>query len=241
MRPLRLLCSAVVLATGFALPASAATLTLSAQNGSTVFGTNGSAGATILETTIRPAGLRVSAGGFAVKGDLNGNGVENFTAWCVDIATRLRLPSNYTTTTSPFTTGLFSATTLSNIERLFETGLSTLNLANNAQSAGFQLALWEVLYEKSGTFNLGVGNFKVSYSAAAIAAGQALLNGMSGPITRNFDMTYLQSTDARGQGGPYSQNLVTATVVPLPAAGILLLGALGGLAALRRRKTNLAA
>ena len=241
MRPLRLLCSALVLATGVALPASAATLTLSAQNNSNIFGANGHADVTIRETTIRPAGLRASAGGFAVKGNLHGTGVENFTAWSVDIATRLRRSSTYTTTTSPFSTGVLTALQISNIEKLFETGLKTLNLANNAQSAGFQLALWEVLYEKSGAFNLGKGNFKVSNSKAAIAAGKALLTGMSGPITQNYDMTYLQSNDSRGQGRQYSQHLVTATVVPLPAGGFLLLGALGGLAVLRRRKANRAA
>ncbi|MEZ5755626.1 MAG: VPLPA-CTERM sorting domain-containing protein [Paracoccaceae bacterium] len=39
------------------------------------------------------------------------------------------------------------------------------------------------------------------------------------------------------RGGAFASFTVTPTVVPLPAAGLLLLGALGSLVALRRRKT----
>lgn len=165
--------------------ASAVPLTVTAQNSTNVFGTNGHSRATILETSIRPRGVGVQAGGFAVQADLNGTGVEAFTAWRVDIATRLRLPSTYTPTTSPFASGPISATTMANIERLFETGFKTLDLTRNKQSAGFQLALWEVLYETSGTFNASVGNFRASKSTRAINKANLLLAGMSGPVTQN--------------------------------------------------------
>jgi hypothetical protein len=119
-----------------------------------------------------------------------------FTAWCVDIATYLQLSSLYTITDTPFTGNVFSSTRLSNIEALFETGFSTLDLTKNAQSAGFQLALWEVLYENS-SFNLTNGNFgATSGNASAIAVGQALLAGLGGPITQSYKLTFLESTGA---------------------------------------------
>jgi len=250
MRPLRLLCSALALATSLALPASAVTLTVT-QSGATIFGTNGNSSATVVETALRPLGLGVLAGGFAVKGNLDGdvlNTDEFFTAWCLDIATYLRLPSIYTTTTTPFSSGALTLAKISNIERLFETGYNSLVVTNNIQSAGFQLALWEVLYENSGTFDLAIGNFSVS-SSAAIAAGQALLNGMAGAINWDYDLTFLQSNDPRGgPTGHYSQHLVTANTglelvaaVPLPAGGVQLLAGLGALAALRRRRAGTSA
>ena len=51
--------------------------------------------------------------------------------------------------------------------------------------------------------------------------------------TNKFDLTYLESTAQNRR-----QNLVTADLapVPLPAAGLMLLAALGGLAATKRRK-----
>ena len=238
MRPLRLLGSALatalVLATGLALPASAVTLTITTQTTS-VFGSNGNSNVTLHGPMLPWRGQGASAGGFALQGDLHGTGVENFTAWCLDIATRLRLPSTYTTTDTPFAPGLIGATTLANIERLFETGFATLNMSSNSQSAGFQLALWELLYETSGSFSLSAGNFNASHSNSAIARANALLAGMTGPVTQAYDLTFLQSDDTRTQGGHYSQHLVTVSAVPLPAGGVLLLGALGWLAALRRR------
>lgn len=238
MRPFRLL--ALALATALALPASAATLNLSAQ-GSNIFGSNGKANATLHGSGLPSVGLGVRAGGFAVKGDLHGTGIESFTAWCLDIATRLRLPSTYTTTTTPFAPALISATTLSNIERLFETGFKTQNLSVNSNSAGFQLALWELLNETTGSFNLLSGNFSATKSSAAITRANALLAGMSGPITQQYTLTFLQSDDSRARGGNYSQHLMTVSAVPLPAGGVLLLAGLGALAALRRRQANRAA
>ena len=238
MRTLPIVCSAFVLASGLlALPAAAATLTISSQ-GSNIFGSNGNSSVTITEATLRPGGIGVLAGGFAVTGNLDGVGAaENFIAWCLDISTTLRLPSTYTTTTTPFASGPLSPPRISTIERLFETGLSTLNLGNNADSAGFQLALWEVLYENSGTLSLGTGNFSANHATAAIAVANTLLGNLAlGPVTRDYNLTFLQSNDPHNTvDGHYSQHLVTATPVPLPAGGVLLLAGLGALGALRRR------
>ena len=123
---------------------SAATFTLSAQ-GSGIFGNNGNADATLFETTLRPGDLRASAGGFAVQGDLNCTGVQGFTAWCLDIVTYRRLTAQYTSNTTPFSMYVLTSLQISNIERLFRTGFNMLNLASSSQSAGFHLALWEVL------------------------------------------------------------------------------------------------
>ena len=129
--------------------APAATFTLSTQ-GSSIFGSNGSADVTVFETTLRSGGLRASAGGFAVQGNLNGTGVQCFIAWCLDIMSYLRPPVQYITTTTPFSTNVLTWLKISNIERLFYTGYNALNLGNSRQPAGFQLALWEVLYERPG-------------------------------------------------------------------------------------------
>lgn len=212
--------------------ASASTFTLSLPDN--YFGTNGSAGATIHDSSI-PLNEGVLAGGFAATGDLHGTGPENFTAWCLDIVTWMQLSSSYVTTGTPFQTAM-TATRISNITRLFDTGYSALKLTDSTDSGGFQLALWEVMNENSATFDLSAGNFTAT--SDALAKGQALLAGMSGPVTQSYRLTWLQSDDSRIAGGHYSQNLVTVSTVPLPAAGLLLVGALGGLAALRRRQTK---
>ena len=215
------------------LLAGASTFQLDLLSG--YFGSNGSTSATISDSTI-PLTENVSAGGFAATGNLHGTGTENFTAWCLDIVTAMKTSSVYKTTVTPFQ-NLISASRITDITRLFDTGYSTLNLANNTDSAGFQLALWELMYENAPTYDLISGNFQAT--SAALGKATTLLGNLSGPITQSYKLTWLQSNDPHVGGGHYSQNLVTASQVPLPAGGLLLAAAMGGLAALRRRKSRI--
>jgi hypothetical protein len=216
--------------------AGATTLKLSPQ-GASVFGSNGQANV-VIQTT--PGSERwVRAGGFALTDATTpGGGVLGaITAWCADIGTTLKLPSLYEITAAPFAGRPLGTGPLAQIEALFETSYKTLNLGAASQSAGFQLALWELLYETGGSYDLGAGSFKASHNAGAVAFGQSLLAGLSGPITQSYSLTFLQSDDPRnGRDGHYSQHLLTVAPVPLPAAGWLMALGLGGLLATRRRR-----
>ena len=221
-----------------ATAASAATISLETQGGS-VFGSNGSTAVQITsgaDPVVKPTW--VAAGAFALKGDLDGKpGAELFDAFCLDIATWLRLPSLYTVTGSPFASDPLSALQRSDIGKLFNTAYKSLDLTNATQSAGFQLALWEIVNEAAGnSYALGSGNFSATGSAAANSFADALLAGLSGPVTQHYRLTFLASTDPRIDGGHYSQNLVTVSPVPLPAAGLMLMAGLGGLGLMRRRR-----
>lgn len=224
-----------------ASPAAAATVTLAKQF-SNVFGGNGYAPVKIYDATYYKNGLSVYAGGFALKGDLDGNGsVESFTAFCLDIAHELHLPSAYSVTDTPFTGALLSAVQKTNILKLFDTAYSTISLSSKAQSAGFQLALWEIVNETGTSLKLDSGSFKAGYynaqSPAAIAAGQGFLDGLNGPVTGHYHLSFLQSEDKCNP----SQNLVTAAPVPVPAAGVMMLTVLGGFGVAARRKRRRAA
>lgn len=217
-------------------PSLASAATLSYQVPGNIFGTNGSAGVHISS----PLSVNAQAGGFALKGDISGDSaLESFTAWCVDITKSINLGYSYTVTNG---TSLMTPTQIGNIQKLFNTALTGLNLTSAANSAGFQLALWELVYETGATFNVTSGGFAAtSGNASAITVANSLLAGLLGPKTGNYTLSFLESYHHG------SQNLVTGTPgkdeippVPVPAAGLLLFSALGGaglMSRLRRRAT----
>jgi hypothetical protein len=196
-----------------------------------------------LNGSVPTPSYNVLAGGFNVK-----VGADQFIAWCLDILDVISLPSLYSVNNvNPFSGGapsnngpLLTATKISNIQALFDSGYNTfLNAissgANNGQSAGFQLALWEIVNETAGSYSLTAGNFTAANNnadrIAANTAANSFLTGMTsyqGP--KLFNVSYLQAVTAN------NQNLVTVSPVPLPAAGLMLLTALGGVAAAYRRK-----
>lgn len=226
---------AAVMAIG-ASAASATPVTLQAQNSGNIFDGGGFATVGVNDSGV----LRnVNAGGFRVT-----DGLSNFVAWCLDLATTLSLPSKYTITDTPFasTTGAFTASVQNNLQRLFNTSYATLDLNNAAQSAGFQLALWEIVAETQTPLTLNSGSLRwVSGSNDARIAANNFLANLDGPETGLYVLTFYESGKDK-YGRQLSQNLVSVAPIPLPAAvwllggGIVLMGAV----ARRRRKAETA-
>lgn len=172
------------------------------------------------------------AGEFQMTGD---NGFGDFAAFCVDIFQYLRGNDTYET---PVT--LFNASIEGNIDRLFTSVYADVDTAQEA--AAFQVSLWEIIYDDGAGFDLDSGSFSTSNNAGVEALAGTYLNGLGTASTGSYEIAYLFS--AQGQ------DLVTATPrtgtsvgqsnmspIPLPATGLMLLGGLGGFAALRRKKT----
>jgi hypothetical protein len=97
------------------------------------------------------------------------------------------------------------------------------------------------LFSISGVFATAVeGIIRHDDGITLVASGQT--GGVSAPPTPATNTAFTANAGeftlfyAAANGNPSILN-VDAAVVPLPAAGFLLIGALGGLVALRRRKT----
>ena len=221
----------VAVASALALSAGVAhAVTVNYQNTGDAFNGNGSAGVTVTSTADPVTTVGAQAGGFFLKGDIFGNGVESFVGWCLDISHNLVNGAEYVATNTPFSQDSLTNLQISNIGRLFNTAYGGLNFSKaSAESAGFQLALWEIIYEDTANpFKLDLGSLKIAGNSAAITAGQAFLDNLNGTETQVWNLTFLESKR--------NQDLVTATPVPVPAAAGLLLLALGGLAAAGRRR-----
>ena len=164
---------------------------------------------------------------------------QDIVAWCLDLANLLTSPSDYVVTTTPFVGSALSSGQKDLIQALFDSSYATVvdaytnNMGtsfNTAVQAGFQIALWEAVYP---SLSLSVTN---GPDAAAIAdASTYASNFMTSATNYNgavkYNVSYLQATEG-------SQNLVTVSPVPLPAGGLLLISALGGIAVARRRRKS---
>lgn len=235
---------AAALAALAAAPAAATTFTLGFADTTSPITAHNAYGKRNLTITGPSGNITASVGAFDLKVTSGSHGVtglaNQFAAFCLDIARSLSLPSSYAVTATPFAHMALSPGQKSDIAALFNTGYNAGLLGGDTYSAGFQLALWEIVNETSGSYGLGDGAFKVTSTGAAstsaIGKANELLSNLGLAVPTKWSVVYLQSQDGNGDGTRDSQNLVTVAPIPLPAAGLLLIGALGGVALLRRRR-----
>ncbi|MEM6388582.1 MAG: hypothetical protein AAF825_01955 [Pseudomonadota bacterium] len=209
---------------------------------------------TIQEAPVTPAPgnvpANVGAGGFDMT-DTSGP-LGDFIAWCLDIAHWLGTGNSsyaYEITTTPFTNsyGLLKAEQ-DRVQGYFDANYQDfLNNANQSTSAGFQLGLWEVLYDDD--YSLTLNDTQVNTEFRATTGNTATRNAANGFLanaetagvggTKVWNLTFLESKSTN----PSRQNLVMATEdtggiipLPVPGAGLLLLGGLAAFGAIKRAR-----
>ena len=114
----------------------------------------------------------------------------------------------------------------------------TFNFFNSSSTTSTVGVTLGTVLQAFSNFANGV---KVSWAngeSAFIAKGDTKTFSINTVLAANSsDKLILQFSDPRGKGNPGLQmNVAAVSAVPLPAGGLLLLGALGGIAMLRRRK-----
>ena len=119
-----------------------------------------------------------------------------------------------------------------NIDKLFSTFYADVD--TKEEKSAFQFALWEILYDDG--LDLDAGTFTDNNTNAAIRGiADGYLLGIQDPTAKMGGYKYTFLTSGPDQNPGNSQDLVTVTAVPVPAAGFLLIAGIGGLALMRRR------
>ncbi|EXI68996.1 MAG: PEP-CTERM motif protein [Candidatus Accumulibacter adjunctus] len=208
--------AALGLAASLAAPAGAAQLNLTGY-------TNGG------PSSVSVASPAYSGGAGQFSGTLDGNA---FTTFCAELTQSFNFNTNYTYSIVSGTTAWTNPVYLG-LSRLV-TWLAANPTFNNSpdKSAAMQSAVWEVIYETSGTYNLAGGTFVATSSGAT----QTALNTLNGQWA-NINAT-LPTLFADKLVNANHQDFLLTTPVPEPEAFAMMLAGLGLVGAIARRRSR---
>lgn len=149
-------------------------------------------------------------------------GVDNtvpnhFDSYCVDLAQTVKANTNFTFNVVPLSDAGYSSSQVMLLSRLWSTYKSGINTTN--ESAAFQLAVWEIVYDTG--LNLTKGLFKVNNSTTITNLAQSYVNAVNSSSYRGglASLSVLRSDTHQDQ--------ITEVCPPVPtpgAAGLAMLG-----------------
>lgn len=179
-----------------------------------------------------------TAGGLLMQNtSVPGSG--SFLAWCLDVQGWLTSPATYNLAAGTAVyTGAGGAAKVDALERFATALLPSVNTIK--ESGAFQLALWEIVNESSGSYDLDSGAFSVaSASNGAKGLAKTWLANLSSGMYSADTMTLSVWRDVKNN----TQDLgVFTAALPEPGTYALMLAGLGLIAFWgRRRKQEVAA
>ena len=175
--------------------------------------------------------MGVQAGGFNTTisnaGVLDGS----FVSYCVDLGQYLSFNTSY----NAFQYAAGNAQTVfgskyNDILKLFSSGYNANTNGSAQKSAGFQIALWEVVYENTGSYNVTDGGISFCQLGGA-RRGSRFSWGLG--LVQRPEPELAGANEVKKK-----QDVAFATPVPEPSAYALMLGGLATVGVMTRRRTS---
>lgn len=186
------------------------------------------------------------SGGFKTYDLTTDPGKRNaFESWCVDIFDSFSFvidtpdilkPANVALAGSTATLPTaFSSKAATDLGRLYTNHHADIDSTSSsaANEAAFQLAVWEIVNERSGTYSLAGGDFKATGTGSALASMWLSELSTASASAYSVDIWTVQSARTGGYG---AQDVAVFKSVPEPATCALMLAGLGLLGFTSRRK-----
>lgn len=165
---------------------------------------------------------------------LRKNGFQSF---CVDIFSSFSFAVSSTDVLKP--ASIISSQAAVDLGRLYTNHHAAIDSRSSsaANEAAFQLAVWEIVNEGSGSYMLNNGNFKATGTGSALA--QTWLSELSTASASNYNANIwaVQSMITSGKG--YAQDVVVFAPVPEAQTYAMMLAGLGLIGFSARRRKNL--
>ena len=192
---------------------------------------------TISGTEVVGGSANALAGAFNMTGSepsdasVPSNVIGSFIAWCLDAGAYLNTGTG-TYTVNPETVFAAYDVNTTAVERYFDANFTDTIHLDATRAAAFQVGLWQTIYTGIGQFSYSGANATDAFTALVDGF---VADGLAYSDDRIWTLTYLESSS--------HQSLVTATPIPLPATGFLMLGVmgLGGIGVMARRRRDKAA
>ncbi len=165
----------------------------------------------------------VHAGEFRIRIDGNAD-----TSFCIELTQFIGIGQSYANYTLLDGSTRFNDQQLNRLARLFENHLDE-SRSTAANSAAFQVAVWEIAYDGANGLDLTGGNFRIGGSqTGAGATATSWLTNLDGQSSGTWSFKVLAS--------PSNQDQLIANRVPLPATALLVASGVA-LIGMRRRRT----
>jgi hypothetical protein len=174
------------------------------------------------------------AGGFNTLDSTNHT---SFESWCVDVFHDFYFNSSTSqgNATLISASAMFGAAKAADLGRLATEAFPLVSGHNssNVNSTAFQLAVWEIVNENTGHYDLYSGNFRAGAGGGATAVAQGWLNNL--PATSTYEAN-IWAMGNNGAGGWGPQDVAVFAPVPEPETYAMLMAGLGLLGAVARRR-----